>query len=510
VSSLRRALVCIGIAAASSVPACRAQAEDYFAITTLPSTGRSVAAELADFDGDGRVDLFVGVLTGIPPDDQRLARVYLQAPDGTFPSAPSFVKALPEWSSVYDIEDVRPEQPGRELVVLLPDGVAIVSLASATAPTWKLDVPGATTFGPSSDERGLEPYRIVHRHLGKEPWLLVPQFGRLTALTADGQVRASLEMPRRSNFFVVPQTGLISIESHLQIFVDSPKLLLGDIDGDGRNDIAAATRHEIWIFLQREDGTFPGEPDKRLALRMVTPRDQIRGSGGVSSDAGDIDGDGRLDLVISHVSGGFSDATTRVYVYLNKNGGWRVDAPDQTMTLPGAVASNALVDLDRDGRTELLRVQFNFSLLEVIELLVSRAVDVQLSIYQHRDGMAFDAQPWVERKVSLPISFETFRTKGFVPSTRADLNGDGYPDFTSSGGGEAIEFDAGGPDGPFHVKTVRQKLSTAGMISFGDWSGDGLEDFVLFDPHNYAVPVRLGRNLGQLPRTPPGIRSKRE
>ena len=37
----------------------------------------------------------------------------------------------------------------------------------------------------------------------------------------------------------------------------------------------------------------------------MTPRDHIRGSGGVASEARDIDGDGRLDLLISHVQGGF-------------------------------------------------------------------------------------------------------------------------------------------------------------------------------------------------------------
>jgi hypothetical protein len=259
------------------------------------------------------------------------------------------------------------------------------------------------------------------------------------------------------------------------------------------------------MYLQRDDGSFGSDPDRRLALRMVTPRDHIRGSGGVATDAGDIDGDGRLDLLVSHVSGGFSDATTTVYVYLNQGGTWRIDAPDQTITLQGSLSSNALIDLDRDGVVELIRLQVNFSLLEVVELLLSREVDVVVSVYRHQGEKGFEQSPWVERKVSLPISFETFRTKGFVPTARVDLNGDGYPDFVDSGGGEELEFYAGTRAGPFRVKVARQKMSTAGMIGFGDWSGDSLTDFVIFDPHNYDVPVRLGRNLGRLPRTPPGI-----
>ncbi len=481
--------------------------EEFFELTTLPNSGRSVAAQLADFDGDGRLDLFVGVLLGLPPDDRRLARVYLQAADGSFPSVPSHVKELPDWTAVYDVDDVRPDNPGEELIVLVPDGVTIVSLASASAPTWKLEVPGATTLGPAADERGLEPFEIVHHHLGSEPWLLVPQIGEMTAITGTGEVKATLSQPRRANYFILPPTGLIALESNYQIFLDAPKLLLGDINGDGRNDMASATRHEIWVFLQRADGTFAYEPDQKLRLGLVTPRDHIRGSGGVATDAGDIDGDGKLDLLVSHVSGGFSDATTTVRVHINHGNGWTLASPDQVMTMSGSVSSNALFDMNRDGSVELLRLQAKFGLLDLIEMLVSRELDLDLSIYLHEGKQGFSESAWVSRKVSLPISFETFRTRGFVPSARVDLNGDGYLDFTSSGGGEELEFFPGSAKGPFRSKPARQKMSTAGMIEFGDWSGDGLIDFVIFDPHNYDVPVRLARNLGLLPGTPASVRS---
>ncbi len=45
-------------------------------------------------------------------------------------------------------------------------------------------------------------------------------------------------------------------------------------------------------------------------------------------------------------------------------------------------------------------------------------------------------------------------------------------------------------------------MSTAGVIHFEDFDGDGLQDFVIFDPHNFDVPVRIGANLGRLSGTP--------
>ncbi len=82
------------------------------------------------------------------------------------------------------------------------------------------------------------------------------------------------------------------------------------------------------------------------------------------------------------------------------------------------------------------------------------------------------------------------------------MNGDGYLDFVNSGGGKALEIHLGGDEGPFAKSASKQKMSTAGVIHFRDLDGDRLEDFVIFDPHNFDVPVRIGRNLGRLPGTP--------
>ena len=494
----------MGLAGLIGFPA--SAAEKYFEVRSFENKGRSVAGQLADLNGDGRTDFFIVNLTGIPPEDQRTARVFLQDEKGGFSATPNFERVLPVWSAVYDVDDIRPETPGAELLILLPDGIEVISLAAPDAPHWNFKTPGPTTMGPAADERGLEVFQMVHRHIGEEPWMLIPQIGQLTALDGEGGIHAAIAQPRRANFFILPPTTLVSLESNFQIFVDAPKLLLGDINGDGRNDIASATRHEIWVSYQTEEGTFRFEPDEKLPLRMMKPRDQVRGSGGVASSVGDIDGDGLLDLVVSHVQGGFSDATTRVHVYLNRDGQWKIEEPNQTMVEEGSISSNALVDMDRDGRMELVQLQFNFSLFEVIEILISREIDLEFSVYRYDGENGFAEKPWVRRQISLPISFKTFRTRGFIPTARFDVNGDGYQDFVSSGDGDRLAVNQGSSKGPFKMKEASQKLPTAGMIDFEDWNGDRLPDFLIMDPYNFDVPVQLGRNLGRLPGTPASLR----
>ena len=114
----------------------------------------------------------------------------------------------------------------------------------------------------------------------------------------------------------------------------------------------------------------------------------------------------------------------------------------------------------------------------------------------------------MQTQIELPVSFETFRLSGFIPRGDVDLNADGLPDLVFSGGGDAIEISLGGGEDPFARRRYRQKLSTAGVIRFGDLEGDGLPDFVIFDPHNFDVPVRVGRNLGRLPGTRPALREQ--
>ena len=464
-----------------------------------------MTAEFAELDGDGRVDFFVIVLEGIPPEEERTIRVYLQREDGSFPSRPNHTLPVPKWSSVYDVADLVPENPGEELILLQPSGLELLSLGDASGRSWSYPVPGPTTAGLADDERGLEPFKLVYDDFGDEPWILVPQIGQLTALSAKGEVRATVEIPRRANYMILPPTGLIALETDFQIFVDVPKLSIGDVDGDGRIDIVSSTRHEIRVFLRRKDGSFPFEPDRLLPLHLVTARDHIRGTGGVSSEIRDIDGDERLDLLISQVKGGFSDAETTIFLYMNHDGGWNLDAPDQTLTSDASFSSNSLYDVDQDGRRELLRLEFKFSLFEVIELLLSREVDIDVSIRRYVPGEGFERKPWVKRKISLPFSFDTFRLEGFIPAPNADLNDDGFRDFLGSGGGKAIEVFLGSADGPFAKRGGRQSMRTAGVIYFGDFDGDGLEDFILHDPHNFDIPIQIGRNLGALPGTPPRL-----
>jgi hypothetical protein len=255
------------------------------------------------------------------------------------------------------------------------------------------------------------------------------------------------------------------------------------------------------VFLQDERGRFANDPTRRIALRLLSPEDHVRSSGAVRVDGVDFDLDGRLDLLVSNSVGSLFAATTTVSIHLNQGNTWNLQRADQQFRIEGGLAGNAVLDLDGDGRVELIEARVPTGVLEVVEVLVTRSLDAEVAIYRHGEGSLFEPRPWHRSKLGVGFSFETFRPLGFVPTLEADLNGDGMKDLLGSGNGERLEVNLGKPDAGYGTRHAVQPLDTAGRIRFGDVDGDGLVDFVLYDSRRPGKPVLVAINRGVLSGT---------
>jgi hypothetical protein len=478
-------------------------ADDPFAVTEIPSTGRTVAAELADLDGDGRTDLLQVRFADLPPAERRELRAFFQQPDGSLPKAPDLIEPLVGGGAAYDVADVLPA-PGTELLLLTRDGVAVGSFAGRRLAWTAVKVPSGITVGAAVDERGLDRLPLTTDALGDQPVLVVPGIGEAFLLEPDGTVRGHLDVGTRANYFVQPG-ALLYAESDIQMFLDAPRLSIGDVDGDGRADVLSSSRHELRVFLQKPDGTFARTATRTLPLARIDLDDHVRGSGSVRAAGRDIDGDGRMDLLVSETHGGVMDAASTTSIYFNDGGEWATGRPAIQLRDAKAMTADALVDLDGDRRLELVRASVALSVLELVEFFLTRAVDVEVVAFattRPTGAMPVrDPARRFSRKLDLPVSFETSRLEGFIPTFEHDVNGDGVRDFLDSHGGDRLELLLGTRGGGYD-SAADQKIDTEGVLHAGDLNGDGLVDLVLCNPRRTDEPIRLLVNRGTLPGTP--------
>jgi hypothetical protein len=130
---------------------------------------------------------------------------------------------------------------------------------------------------------------------------------------------------------------------------------LGDADGDGRRDLLCLgpDGSELRIHRQGKDGAFSKGPDwtgRFEGVKALLPED--------------LDGDRRIDLA---AVGSKGDDETDIRFFLNRDGTFRPEAPDEILKFSGYAVTPHLADLDGDGRVELAVSSFSLSAEDLLK-----------------------------------------------------------------------------------------------------------------------------------------------
>lgn len=471
-----------------------------FRVVEFPAPGRVSVAGIADLDGDGRQDLYAVSLTGIPPDSHRELRIHFQDVGGTFRTRPDWTGTVQSDAAAFDIA-VLDEEPRSDLLFLRRHSVLVLSFSGRQLQSREIEIPGDPTAAVGPDERGIDRLRMV-LDLGAGPQIAVPGLGEYLLLSPAGQLVARLDVGQRANYFAPNRPGPLVNESEFETFLDFPRVELGDVNGDGRIDLLFASRHELRVFIQKPDGGFGEQADRKIALGRLSEKDLVRGSGSVRVAAGDLNGDDRTDLLVTATTGGIREMRSETTVHLNRDGRWDLDKPDRSSVLERGWNTLQVLDLDGDGKLELVEARIPFSILELIEALMTRELDIEVSIFRTGDTGVFSEPPWVETSLHMGLDFDTLSLEGFPPTLDADLNGDGINDRIESMDGEEVTIYLGGGDKPLQDAVARQRLDAHGLVRFGDLDGDDLTDVLVFSPGRPGSPVRVLLNRGTLPGTP--------
>jgi hypothetical protein len=373
-------LACLGVALALGVVASSANSGMSFASPLNYATARApFFVAIADLNGDGRPDLAVGAKT---------ASVLLNRGNGTFAARRDYAGTV---GAIGDLNG---------------DGKPDLAAARAPATVSVLVNRGDGSFEPKRD--------YPTGSAGPPSSLAVGDLngdGRLDVVTTN--VLPSLT----STLSVLLNEGDGSFKAKgdcCPIPVPPTATAIGDLNGDGRPDLAAASEaaDTVYVLTNRGDGSF----------RAARPYETDHGP--LSVAIGDLSGDGKADLATAN------DNNESVSVLVNRGGGTFL--PRRDYKTGGGASSLAIGDLNGDRKPE-----------------IASANDFRgtVSVLVNRGGRGF------QRKLD-------YRA-GKSPSSVAigDLNGDGRRDVVTANKGS---------------NTVSVLINTPGLCSVQDVQGKTL------------------------------------
>ncbi|MCB9795264.1 MAG: VCBS repeat-containing protein [Alphaproteobacteria bacterium] len=256
-----------------------------------------------------------------------------------------------------------------------------------------------------------------------------------------------------------------------------PALAIADVDGDGVDDLLFIDGREVRAHVVVPGAISPTPQRWPLpeALREDLPDSEL-----TWARWGDLDGDGKADLLVHRLRTGTLAETEAELVWL-RGTGRGLGAPQVIPTGAGSAEAYP-VDLDADGDLDVLIPQVPLDVGNLAQAVFDRSVDVSLTLLPMEGGRLGAARSL--GTMSLPVEDSAAAWGMFE-----DLDGDGLPDLAVAVNGQ-LRVRPGTGDGVARQASVELPLGLAATNLWAlDLTGDGAAELVGWAPGEARVVV---------------------
>jgi len=234
---------------------------------------------------------------------------------------------------------------------------------------------------------------------------------------------------------------------------------IGDLDGDGKPDLAVANYGAATVSVFRNTSTTGSISASSFAAKV----DFATGTNPANLAIGDLDGDGKPDLAVVNYG------STTVSVFRNTSTLGSITTGSLAAKVDFATANNpqsvAIGDLDGDGKPDLVVANYGFASVSVFRN-TSTIGSITTGSFAAKVNFATGSQPW-----SVAIG---------------DLDGDGKPDLAVTNSGSVTvsvirntSVSGSITTGSFEAKVDFTTGTIPRSVAIGDLDGDGKPDLVV-------------------------------
>ncbi len=484
------------------------------AYTEWHQIGIEETAEMDDVDG------LVEVLTIVPSlIDRRELRVFLAVGDGGY-------RALPPFELDRSVLSLEVGPPGLPIVALTDDGISVL----------RLDGDGEAKLPE------LQPI-LTERPILARTGTFIPDLGLVHDLDGDGV--ADLLLPaaggtavylsRDGGFEKDPAARLPWPEvagdgdSESRLVRHYPLPEVRDVDGDGLADLLLrgedADWERFWVARNLGGGRFApavelgqeedGDEDEEVAYfgdldgdgiaEWVTQEELMDDDAGMRQSIREakqppfryrIHRSG-LDLVMADEPHRQFEATG--YSFAGGDG----DGDGEEIRLPAGFQ-----DLDGDGRSDLVTLTLDFSLMQAMRILTTHRISIGLDFHvwcQGADGR-FQVVKGLDLSGKFRLDLDNLKI-GQMSQFAGDFDADGKADFVQMGRGRDVTIHRGRagcvypPDPDLKIR-LEEEPRDLKLVRVEDFDGDGKTDLIVIQPQSITepgvtAPVRLDMYLSR-------------